>query len=183
MSLFPFDVKHSSMLDGPTGYANTIPELRSLIELVCEVCRHRGWAKPIVTCFGRFAEDNAALYFPGLFAKHRRRLTDRDARELAKKEAAARFSWHLLGRIGPDGLAMVPRVRAVDFRTMDGLRVVLDPLQCYEIITQVRGRFPGPLEALHHHIPGGAEHLHFALPDPLGRPLKWLSREEAEVMA
>lgn len=167
MSIFPFDVKHGSLLSDPVrGVQNMHPKTKELLEWLCGLCVKYGWAKPLVTDMGRTRSDMEALYLPGLLQElDHEGDVDPDSVLVAREKARSRFSWHTVPLVG----GTPGPFRAFDLRDWvwsDDTRKA--------IIDEVRKKYGMAAEVLDHAIPGGARHLHMAIRDPKGKYADWL---------
>ena len=167
MSLFPFDVKYTSLyFDQVKGYPCAHPELRGMLEWLCGLCEREKLARPLITCFGRTRDDQEAIYVPGMLQslEHEGMAKDAHAVALAHAAARARFTWHAIPRLGPN----LGFCRAMDLR----YSVWTDQAR-EALLHEARVKFPHA-ELLDHAVAGGGRHLHFGLPDPAGKPPDWL---------
>lgn len=163
MSILPFDVKVAALLDDPIkGIKGMHPESRAMLEWICALCLRRSWARPVVTCVGRTKDDQEELYATQYTQELRHQgWNPKDADSQGRDMARRRFSWHCMST---DEKAS----RAFDLRDW----IYTDDAR-HRLVAAVKDAFP-KAEVLDHAIPGGVRHLHFAIPNPAGKPLDWL---------
>ena len=162
----PFGVKEPTFLtDLRLGYPNLHEAAKEMLLWLCDFCRRNGFAKPIVTEFGRTREQIIRLYLPTYMQEAESEGVS-NAYQYALAKAQNRFSWHCVpfenGKLG--------KVHAFDIREW----VFTAPVQ--QVIYEAAcSAYPAAhYELLLHAVPGGAKHFHFAFKDPRGRPNNWL---------
>jgi hypothetical protein len=170
VSLLPFDVKETSLLDDPIrGVIRLHPDSRGLLEEICAFAAMSKWPRPMVTCFGRTRDDQEAIYLPTFLQQlSHRGVSDSIALSTAKMAARNRFSWHCIARdpdTFSDGYFRAFDLRATNF--LEGQRIA--------IMDEMHRRHGTKIECLAHKVVGGAFHWHLAFKDPTGKiPRDWL---------